>query len=324
MTVMSLGRKETIPVPRKPEAEPAAEAWIGDMHLFVEVARARSFSRAAEHLGMPYSTLSRRIVGLEKKLGFRLFTGTTRRVELTAEGLEYFARTEKVVAAAVAIHEDLAYRRGRPADVLRISIPECIALQLATPWVAEFAQEHPEVALQIDTAPEHADLVRDDFDVCITHAAVEHDTYIKRTVASLTRHLYASPDYARRKGLPSRPEELIDHQCICMSERRSAGAVWVMRRGAEEVSVAVSGMVTTVSQVLAPELATQGLGIATGMPGPLQHYIDSGALIRVLPGWQADPLIVSIVLRDRMVTARARAFVEFFNEKYQAFAKLHA
>lgn len=304
-------------------AEPAAGAWISDMHLFVEVARVRSFSRAAEHLGMPHSTLSRRIVRLEERLGFRLFLRTTRQVELSGEGIEYFARAEQVVAAAVAIHEDFAYSHNRPSGTLRITLPECIVLQVATPWIAEFARAHPEVSVQIDTAPEHADLIRDDFDVCITHAAVEQGSCVRRTVASLARHLYASPDYARRRGLPARPEELADHHCICMSESRTGAATWTMRRGDAEVAIAVDGPVTTLSQMLAPELAKEGLGIAMGMPGPLQAAVDAGALVPVLPDWQADPLVVSIVLPDRMVTARVRAFVEFFNEKYRGFASAH-
>jgi DNA-binding transcriptional LysR family regulator len=304
--------------PAKAPTLPTAESWLNDMHHFVAVAQLKSFTRAAHQLGIPHSTLSRRISRLEKILGFRLFTRTTRQVELTEEGLEYFDRAEPIVAEALAIHEDLSYRKGKPSGVLRISLPECIALQVATPWIAEFAALHPEVALQVDTASEHADIMRDGFDICITHLTVEDASCVRRTLASFKRMLFASPDYAQRHGLPTHPEQLVDHQCICIPQGRSTATIWTLWQGDRKVCVPVTGNVTTVNQNLAPELAKEGAGIAAGMPGPLKHYLDSGALIPVLEDWELEPLVVSVVMPDRMVAARTRAFVEFFSRKYKA------
>lgn len=310
--------------PARPEKTRPAESWISDMHLFVAVAKAKSFTRAAHHLDMPHSTLSRRVSLLEKSLGLRLLTRTTRHVELTEEGQEYLERAERIVAEAMAIHEELSFRRGRPSGLLRLSLPECIALQVAMPWIAEFSEQFPDVSLQIDTAPEHADLVRDGLDLCISYTEVKESNYVRRTIASFKRLLFASPDYIRRYGMPARPEDLVDHQCICMAENRSAPTVWTLRRGSEHVSVEVSGRVTTVSQVLPPELAKEGLGIGSGILGPLRQSIEDGLLIQVLPDWQLDPVVVSLLLPDRMVAARTRAFIDFFTLKYRSLSGLHA
>jgi DNA-binding transcriptional LysR family regulator len=301
--------------------KPRAETWIGEMHLFVAVARARSFTRAAQALNMPHSSLSRRISELEKALGLRLLKRTTRKVELTEEGEKYLERAEHVVADAVAIHEELRYRRDRPSGLLRISIPECIALQVATPWIAEFSALYPDVSVHIDTAPEHADLIRQDFELLITHVTVREPSYVTRTIASLKRQLFASPAYLKKHGTPSAPEELVEHQCICMGENRSAASLWTLVRGREKKRVEVSGPVTTLSQVLAPELAKEGAGIAPAMPVPIQHYLDAGLLVPVLSEWQSDPLVISIAVPHVLMAARTRAFIEFFTAKYKATSR---
>lgn len=306
-----------------PAATARPDAWLSDMHAFVAVAKAKSFKRAALDLGMPQSTLSRRVSALESALGFRLFSRTTRRVDLTEDGLEYLQRAERVVADALALHEDLSHRRGRPKGLLRVSIPECIALQVASPWLAEFAGLYPDVTLQIDTAPEHADPVRDGFDVCICHMEVRGPTQIKRTMAAFKRVLFASPGYLAKHGQPAAPEDLRDHQCLCMADGRTGQAVWTLHRGAETRSVTVTGQVTTFSQVLAPELAKEGLGICAVMPGPFQKDVDERRLVPVLPDWQLDPMEISILLPDRLVSARARAFIDFFAAKYEAVGAMY-
>lgn len=298
----------------------AADAWISDMHLFVAVAKAKSFTRAAHHLGVPHSTLSRRVAALEKTLGFRLFVRTTRQVELTDEGLLYFERAEKVVADAIEIHEELSYRRGRPGGLLRVSIPEGVALQVAAPWFGEFAGMFPDVRLQIDTAPEHIVPVRDGFDVCITHFRVEESSQVRRTLASFRTGLFASPGYARKRGLPRTPEELAEHDCIAVTDGRQGQISWNLYRGDERRSVPVSGKVTTLSQQITPALAMQYLGITSIMPEPFEKDVEEGRLVRVLEDWQLDPMVVSLLLPDRLVSARTRAFIDFVSAKYKQLA----
>ena len=103
-----------------------------------------------------------------------------------------------------------------------------------------------------------------------------------------------------------------------MGENRAAASIWTLTRDREQKRVEVSGPVTTLSQVLAPELAKEGLGIASAMTVPIQHYLDSGRLVPVLLEWQSDPLVISAVVPHAWMPARARAFIEFFSAKYQA------
>jgi DNA-binding transcriptional LysR family regulator len=115
----------------------------GDMALFVEVVKARSFRGAAETLGMPNSTLSRRIGLLEKAIGLRLLNRTTRRIELTEAGQVYFERCKRIVDEARLAHEQLGEMLAQPCGLLRVSLPVDFAITYLAPLIAEFARRYP-------------------------------------------------------------------------------------------------------------------------------------------------------------------------------------
>ena len=116
------------------------------------------------------------------------------------------------------------------------------------------------------------------------------------------------------------PEELADHDCIVVTDGRQGKVTWNLYRDGENRSVEVWGKVTTLSQQLTPSLAMNDLGITSIMPRPFEKDVAEGRLVRVLEDWQLDPMVVSLVLPDRLVSARTRAFIDFFSAKYKAMA----
>src|SRR6516225_1435920 len=116
---------------------------LNDMALFVEVVKAKGFRSAVQTLGMPNSTLSRRIGALEKAIGLRLLHRTTRRIELTEAGQPYFERCKLIVDEARLAHEQLGEMLTQPRGVLRVSLPVDFATIYLTPLVAEFARRYP-------------------------------------------------------------------------------------------------------------------------------------------------------------------------------------
>lgn len=291
------------------------------MHLFVAVARVLSFSQAAHELGMATSTLSRRIAEFERKAGTSLLMRNSYHMELTDDGREYFAHAEKLVGAALEFHEEWSHRRSSITGILRISVTECVALHSAAAWIAEFYRLHPNVRIQIDTDPERLDLLREGFDVFITLSRVDDSSYVRKTLASFDRQLFASPEYLREFGTPSTPADLAKHKCICTGHDRNGTSVWRLTRGSEKVSIEVTGPIYAVNDILAPELAKQGVGIGAGMEAPLKSELESGRLRRVLEDWTLEPVVLSLVRPNRMVTARARAFIEFITAKFETLAQ---
>ncbi len=122
---------------------------LNDMALFVEVVKARGFRPAAAAVGVPNSTLSRRISGLEKAIGLRLLHRTTRKIELTEAGLIYFERCKRIVDEARLAHEQLGEMLAQPSGVLRASLPVDFANVFLAPLIAEFAEAYPGITFRI-------------------------------------------------------------------------------------------------------------------------------------------------------------------------------
>src|SRR5580765_7914821 len=140
---------------------------LDDMALFVEVVKAKGFIRAAKSIGMPSSTLSRRISGLEKSIGLRLLNRTTRRVELTEAGRIYFERCKRIVEEAALAHEQLGDMVVNPSGVLRVSLPVDFANVYLTELIVEFARAFPGIRFEFDLTPRVVDLVAEPFDIAI-------------------------------------------------------------------------------------------------------------------------------------------------------------
>ena len=119
--------------------------YLNEMALFVEVAQANGFSRAAAKLGMPQSTLSRRIAALENALGLRLFNRSTRRLELTGAGAYYLERALPIVAEARLLHGALDEMRETVRGALRVSLPVDMAYNMVAPLLPEFAARYPDL-----------------------------------------------------------------------------------------------------------------------------------------------------------------------------------
>lgn len=287
-------------------------ALLNDMALFVEVVKARSFRRAAEAMGMPNSTLSRRIAGLEKAVGLRLLHRTTRRIELTEAGQLYFERCKRIVEEARLAHEQLGEMLARPSGVLRVSLPVDFAITFLAPQMAEFARRYPGISFDFDLTPRRVDLVTEPVDVAIRMGEQPDSTLIARQLARLPRHLYASPRYLEAAGEPGEPADLARHECLRM--RAAEAGLWALQAGARTVEVAVGGRFLVNSIGMIRRLATLDFGIAMLAEEVVAEDLAEGRLRRVLPGWQATPIAVYAITETRLLPAKTQRFIEFLRE----------
>ena len=191
---------------------------LNDMALFVDVAQARSFRRAADATGVPSSTLSRRISALEKAIGLRLLHRTTRKVELTEAGQLYYERCRRIVEEARLAHEQLGEMQAQPSGTLRASLPVDFATTYLAPLIAEFAGLYPGIAFDLDLTPRRVDLVAEPFDVAIRMGELHDSNLIARLLAKLSVQAYASPRYLEISGEPKHPSDLAQHECLGFSK----------------------------------------------------------------------------------------------------------
>ena len=178
---------------------------LGNLELFVAVGRTRSFSRAAQSLGLPTSTVSRRIAELERSLKLQLFVRTTRRVELTEVAHRLLDRCESIVEAAREARAEVLGLAAHPNGLLRISIEADVGSVLIAPTIAELAQRFPEIIVELDLSPRRVDLIAEGFDFAIRLGALPDSSLVVRQIASLKVGLYAAPSYLKRRGTPRSP-----------------------------------------------------------------------------------------------------------------------
>ena len=172
--------------------------YLNDMALFVEVVKAKGFRGAGEVLGIPNSTISRRIAALEKSIGLRLLHRTTRKVELTEAGQLYYERCRRIVDEARIAHEQLGEMLAQPSGVLRASLPVDFAMIYMAPLMVEFARRYPGITFDLDLTPRRVDLVTEPFDVAIRMGESANSNLIARLlefIGQLPEGIFA----ARRK-----------------------------------------------------------------------------------------------------------------------------
>ncbi|MRW94391.1 LysR family transcriptional regulator [Duganella sp. FT80W] len=284
---------------------------LNDMALFVEVVKAKGFRSAAEALGMPNSTLSRRISGLEKAIGLRLLHRTTRRIELTEAGQIYFERCKRIVDEARLAHEQLGEMLAQPSGVLRASLPVDFAVTYLAPLIAEFAELYPGITFDFDLTPRRVDLVSEPFDVAIRIGELADSQLIARPLASLTPYVYASPVYLKRCGVPGEPEALARHECLGILR---AGA-WHLSDGQRSATVPVAGRFNLNSVGMIRRLATLDRGVILMPEEIVADEVASGRLQRILPDWYGTPTNVYAITETRLLPAKTQRFIEFLRER---------
>lgn len=280
--------------------------------IFARVAETGSFSAAAERLGLPKSTVSRRITVLEAQLGERLLQRSTRRNFLTEMGQRILIPAEQIIHEVDAVMAVAEHRQVTPSGRLRVSVPGDLAAISLAPMLAEFSKAYSEIQLELDLSPRYVDVIGDGFDLAIRIGGEAQDLRLTtRHLVDLGIGLYASPQYRDRADLPDAPEALAQHDVLVLLAD-GVPVNWVLNKDAQSVPAVMSGRrVCANSYELLFRLARSGAGI-TAMPDLFARpYLASGELVRILPAWSLAPAMVRAVFPSRQLMPRkTRVFLD--------------
>ena len=289
--------------------------YLSEMALFVEVAEAKGFSKAAAKLGMRQSTLSRRVGELEKQLGLQLLNRTTRRVELTEAGLRYFERVKPIVEEVRRIHDELGGMLVRPHGVLRVSLPVDFSYEFLAPLLPEFAAQYPEIGLEMDVTPRKADLIGEPFDLVIRTGEQPDSGYIATVLMHAERYLYASPSYLAKHGEPQTLQGLRTADCL----RFQTASSWTLINTAGETAqTAAESPYAVNSMGMLARMAVHGLGVAFVPAMAAEKYETEGRLKRILPDWHGQSVPVYALTATRLLPAKTKCFIEFLRSRMKA------
>jgi len=289
-----------------------------DLLLYARVVDEGSFSRAAERLGLPKSTVSRRVAALEAQLGERLLLRTTRKLTVTDFGhsvLEHAHHVVEEVEAAASLAQN---RQVEPSGRLRVSMPSDMANLVVAPLLAEFVLAHPAIALEVDLSARFVDLVGENFDVAIRMGDLRDDASLAaRRLAIFTVSLYASPAYVARRGTPTEPEALMEHDALRILGRTGEPMPWVLMRGEQRWEGIPPGRATANSPEVLMRLARAGAGITTVNDHFADQYVRNGELVPVLADWRLPPISAWAVFPGRrLMPARTRVFIDALAAKF--------
>ena len=289
-----------------------------DLVLFARVVDEGSFSRAAERLGFPKSTVSRRVAALETQLGEQLLRRTTRKLTVTDFGRAVLEHAHHVVADVAAAESLAQHRQVQPSGRLRVTMPSDIGNLVLAPMLAEFVLKYPAVTLEVDLSSRFVDLIAENFDVAVRMGELRDDaTLAARRIASFTSGLYAAPSYVARRGVPAEPEALMEHDALRVLARTGDPQVWTLVRGEARWEGIPPGRATANSPELLMRMALGGAGIAMIHDPFAVPYLERGELVQVLSDWSTPPVAASAVFPGRrLMPAHARAFVDALVAKF--------
>ena len=287
---------------------------LRDMALFVEVAKAMSFKRAADASGTPPSSLSRRISELEKAVGVRLLNRTTRSLELTEAGALYYARCREIVDAARIAHEQLGAVAETPRGRFRVSTTVEFARLFLGPVIADYVRAYPDVPVEFDLQPHKVDLIAQNFDLALRIGPQPDSSLIARRLGSIRTSLYAAPAYLAGAAKIEAPGDLAGHAAI-LNLNSPMPDVWVLSKDGTTVEVDVTGPVSVNNFGTMRELAVLGVGV-TGLHEPMvAGDVRSGRLKRVLPDWTLREAPVYAIMPSRLLPAKTRLFLDMLTER---------
>lgn len=280
---------------------------LRNMELFVTVASAGGFRAAADRLGLPNSTVSRRIAELEREIGLRLFNRTTRRVELTEAGQTYFDRCRRIIDEARLAHEELSGMVSQPTGLIRASVPVDFTLVYLSEILADFVRAYPGIRLVLDVTPRQSNLVTDPVDLTIRIGEVSEPNLIARKLFSSELALFAAPIYLADHAAILAPQDLLQHECLRVADRpwRLVGPKGEME------AFPVQGSFIANNIGLLHRLARQGVGVAALPVDLTRDDVATGRLKPVLPDWRPPAIPVHALTETRLLPAKVRVFIDF-------------
>lgn len=291
---------------------------LDNIGLFTEVAKARSFSRAADSLNMPPSTLSRRISELERDIGVRLLKRSTRRVDLTEAGAAYFERCQHIIDEARIAHEELLGLTQQPRGRLRISLPSSLALTRLPLILRDFSLQYPEIHCEYNLGIQTVDLLADPFDIVIRFGVPTTPGAIARRLSTARAGLFASQKYLDLHGTPAVPADLGDHECLRASGSKE-DSTWELSSDSAVEKIAVSGRMTFNNIAMAGCMARLDMGIVTLPLSCPANPLSSTPLVRILTDWEFGPIPLYALFPSRLMPVKTRAFIDFLSTRLDDF-----
>ncbi|GGI93602.1 LysR family transcriptional regulator [Halopseudomonas pertucinogena] len=285
---------------------------LDDALIFTRVVECHSFTSAAQLLGMQKSTVSRRIVQLEERLGVRLLNRTTRKLRLTEVGEAYYERCRQIMQEFAEAEEAIMQLQSEPTGLLRITSTIEFGQLFLGGVVGDFMRRYPSLQVEVELTTRAVDPVQEGIDIAIQLGRPQDSSLVARPMLLSPRQLFASPAYLREHGVPRRPDDLVKHRCI--QTLNDTGRRWYFEKPA--TSVSVSPALTVNNITFAREAALAGAGIINVPSFIAEAHVEEGTLCRVLEDCVLPSTeLYALYPSRRFQVMKVKAFIDYMIEQ---------
>ncbi|ANN70438.1 LysR family transcriptional regulator [Bordetella bronchialis] len=291
------------------------------IRAFARVVEAGSFTRAADSIDMPNATLSKLVQDLEAHLGVKLLQRTTRRVTVTPEGQDYYAKTARLIHDLEDIDASFNIAHGKPRGRLRVDVGGSTARDVLIPLLPDFIGRFPEIRVDLGVSDRSVDLVGDNVDCVIRGGRMNSASLVARPVGDAMMITCAAPAYLKQYGVPAYPEELKNgHRVVSYISTHDNRAVPLrFLRDGEKTEVKVENHVGVNESNAHLAACLAGLGIIQTFTYAAGPALRGGALVEILKKWRPAPYPFHVLYpQNRYVARRLRVFIEWLVEVFPA------
>ncbi|UYG05492.1 LysR substrate-binding domain-containing protein [Halomonas sp. LR3S48] len=295
---------------------------LNDLYFFAQVAEYGSFTAAAHALGMPKSTLSRRIARLEERLEIRLLHRTTRRLTLTDTGRAYLAHCQDLLAAAEAAESVVEQVQGEPRGRVLLTSPISISQSLLGRALPEFMERFPKVEVELDATNRRVDLVSEGVDLAIrVRLRLEDSSLVSRRFAASPAMLVASPGLVERLGMPADPHDLKRFPSLSMRFAEGRHVQEFTDPKGNRTPISLSPRLVTDDMSVLHDAAIAGIGVVVLPTFMCRQALTTGELLWLLPQWHLPQgQLHAVYPYRRGLRPAVRHLIDFLAERLPTLA----
>ncbi|CAI4157060.1 LysR family transcriptional regulator [Alteromonas macleodii] len=283
---------------------------FSEMKAFVAVVNDGSFTAAAERLNTDKARVSRIISRVEEKLGVQLLTRSTRSLNVTEIGKNYYERAVAILSAAEAAEVAVAQKNGVPRGLLKITAGSEFGTAIVDSWISKFLVLHPLINVETLYTNRQVDLIHEGIDVAVRIGHLPDSELSARKLGEINYGLYASKTYCQTNGCPKTVDSLSVHKLIMKSSRGKA--CWELESGGETVLFEGQPRACVNSILSALNLSLAGIGIAQLPDFIARRHVEDGNLLLLLPEWKPLSQPVHLLFASsKFMDPKVRSFIDF-------------
>lgn len=289
------------------------------MQAFVRVVEAGTFTKAADSMHLPKTTVTRLIQDLEKELDTKLLHRTTRKVAVTVDGAAYYEQASRLLGEVHELESSMSRAKASPRGKVKVDIPSSLGLAVIIPALPDFYARYPDIQLELGVSDRPVDLIAENVDCVVRGGEIKDQSLVAWRIGEVHVTACASPAYLKRHGVPRHPRELENghHTIRYMSPRDGKLYALKMCKDGEVVEVEGRHQLAVNDANAGVVAGLSGLGVLLTLSFLVQDHIRNGALEPLFTGWRTEAKPVYVVYPpNRHLSKKVRVFVDWVAELF--------